>query len=91
LYGKNNWVEYTNEPNSLFSGIRQSLDKIGAYDEDKLVGLIRTVGDGKTIVYVQDILVLPTYHRKGIGSNLLQLIVDRYPNVRQLVLMTDST
>lgn len=89
LYKQNNWTSYTNEPHSLFQGIAQSLDTIGAYHNQSLVGLIRTVGDGNTIVYVQDILVLPKYHRQGIGTRLLKTIINKYPHVRQLVLMTD--
>ena len=38
---------------------------MAAYDEDRLVGLIRVVGDGLTIVFIQDLLVYPQYQRQG--------------------------
>ena len=64
---------------------------LAAYEDDQLLGIIRTVGDGHTIVFVQDILVFPEHQRKGVGSALLQAILDRYSHVRQIELATDNT
>ena len=64
---------------------------LAAYEDDQLLGIIRTVGDGHTIVLVQDILVFPEHQRKGVGSALLQSILDRYSHVRQIELATDNT
>ena len=36
-----------------------------ALDGDAVVGLIRLVGDGFSSVFVQDLIVLPTYQRQG--------------------------
>lgn len=49
------------------------------------------VGDGHTIVFVQDILVRPQFQRRGIGSALLQAVLNRYAGVRQIELLTDDT
>ena len=91
LYEANKWGAYTEDPPTLINGIAQSLYSLGAYDEDKLVGLIRVVGDGETIIYIQDILVLPEYHRKGIGSSLMNRVLLKYKDVRQINLTTDNT
>ncbi len=91
LYLDNEWIAYTNKKELLFKGIKNSLDLIGAYDNDTLVGLIRTVGDSQTIIYIQDILVLKSHHRKMIGSQLMQMIIDKYPHVRQMCLMTGQS
>lgn len=91
LYKSVNWLTYTTYPDKLIRAIRNSLDVITAWQDEKLVGLIRTIGDGETILYIQDILVLPDYQRKGIGSELLKKILDKYPDVRQKVLLTDNT
>jgi len=91
LYLNNEWYAYTNRKELLFNGIRNSLDVIGAYDNDLLVGLIRTVGDLNTIIYIQDIVVLKEYQRQGIGKHLIKIIVDKYADVRQICLMTDNS
>lgn len=64
---------------------------LGAYEGDKLMGILRAVGDGYTVVFVQDILVFPEHQRKGVGSALLQAVLDRYSHVRQIELATDNT
>ncbi len=91
LYTSVGWTAYTDHPEVLQRGFVHSLLTLAAYEADSLVGLIRTVGDGDTIVFVQDILVYPEYQRRGIGRALLQAVLDRYSHVRQIELATDNT
>ena len=91
LYQSVGWVAYTDHPEVLKKGFENSLLTLAAYKGDQLLGIIRTVGDGHTIVFVQDILVFPEYQRKGIGTALLKAILDRYNYVRQIELATDNT
>ncbi len=91
LYQNVGWLAYTQDPIKLQLAIEHSLKTISAWDGDELVGLIRVVGDGYSIVYIQDLLVLERYQKQGIGSYLLQTILDVYQSVRQIVLLTDNT
>lgn len=75
----------------LINAYKHPLKILGAYDADKLVGIIWVVGDGYSMVYIQDIIVLPEYQRKGIGTRLLEKILFEYKNVYQKVFMTDNT
>jgi len=50
------------------------------------VEIIRAVGDGRTIVFVQDIIVMPEYQRKGIGTKLLKAVMEKYKDVYQMKL-----
>lgn len=90
LYDNVEWTAYTKEPEVLEKAINNSLKIWSAWEDDKLVGLARVVGDGYTIIYIQDILILNEYQRRGIGSELLKLILEEYESVRQIVLMTGS-
>ncbi len=91
LYRSVGWTNYTDRPEMLEAAYRNSLCILGAYDGDKLIGVIRAVGDGVSIVFVQDLLVLPAYQRQGIGTRLLQAILERYSDVYQIELLTDNT
>ena len=91
LYASVGWTAYTDHPEVLRQGFENSMLTLAAYKDDQLLGIIRTVGDGHTIVFVQDILVYPEHQRKGIGTALLQAILDRYYYVRQIELATDNT
>ena len=91
LYRSVGWTAYTDHLEVLQKGFEKSMLTLAAYEGDQLLGIIRAVGDGHTIVFVQDILVFPEYQRKGIGTALLQAMLDRYNYVRQIELATDNT
>ncbi len=91
LYASVGWTAYTADPEALRKGFANSLLTLAAYEGETLVGLVRAVGDGYTVVFVQALLVLPAYQHQGIGSALLRAMLDRYRHVRQIELTTDST
>lgn len=64
---------------------------ISAWANSELVGLIRVIGDRQIIVYIQDILVMKAYKRRGIGRMLIDLVLEANSNVRQVVLLTDES
>ena len=91
LYDAVGWTAYTENAAALEQGFRNSLLILAAYENDKMLGIIRVVGDGSTIVFIQDILVFPENRRQGIGTALLKAVLERYSDVRQIELTTDNT
>lgn len=91
LYTAVGWKAYTDNMDALREGFNNSLLVLGAYEGGELEGIIRAVGDGHTIVFIQDILVFPEYQRKGVGTALIKSVLERYENVRQIELVTDNT
>ena len=89
LYEANEWIAYLQTFDQLMRGIGNSLDCISYEENGELIGLIRTVGDGETIIYIQDILIMPEHQDRGIGSQLIQHVLEKYKHVRQIALMTD--
>ena len=91
LYEAVGWTNYTTNPTMLRNALEHSLFLISARDEEgKLIGFLRAVGDGYSIVYIQDIIVLPEYQRKGIGTQLLRQTLEHFKEVYQMILTTDS-
>ena len=90
LYEDVEWYAYTNDLDLLQQACLQSLDVISVWQEEKLLGLVRVVGDGLTIIYIQDILVLNAYQNQGIATLLMQHVLNKYKNVRQKVLLTEE-
>ncbi|HEL1691437.1 GNAT family N-acetyltransferase [Streptococcus suis] len=91
LYDSVDWTGYTSRPEMLEKALEHSLLVLAAFDGDRLVGLLRAVGDGYSIVFIQDILVLPIYQRQGIGRHLLEQAITHFPDIYQLHLLTDNT
>ena len=91
LYEALGWTNYTSNPIMLQNALEHSLFLLSARDEEgKLIGFLRAVGDGYSNVYIQDIIVLPEYHRQGIGTQLLRQTMEHFKEVYQLILTTDS-
>lgn len=90
LYDSVGWSTYTKDPERLYDAVSRSLRVVCARDDGRLIGLARLVGDGLTIVYLQDILVDPAHHRRGVGRKLFTEVLEPYADVRQQVLITDD-
>ena len=90
LYEAVGWTNYTTRPERLRAGYAGSLAAWGAFEGDKLVGIVRVVGDGATIVFVQDLIVVPSYQRRGIGAQLMRAVIERFLDVYQMELLTDD-
>ncbi|SFB98927.1 Predicted N-acetyltransferase YhbS [Alkalibacterium subtropicum] len=91
LYESVGWVGYTEHPEKMEKILAGSLTYFSAWKGDQLVGLIRTVGDDASILYIQDILVHPDHQRLRIGSALVNKVLDKHAHIRQIVLLTDDT
>ena len=91
LYQAVGWTNYTNQPQMLEQALPHSLVVYLAFDGEKIVGLIRLVGDGFSSVFVQDLIVLPSYQRQGIGSSLMKEALKDYKDAYQVQLVTDQT
>ena len=91
LYSQVGWTAYKEDLKALEQGFKNSLLVLASFENDELLGIIRVVGDGFTVILVQDILVFPQYQRQGIGTALLKAVLDRYSHVRQIQLVTDNT
>ena len=91
LYQAVGWTNYTNQPQMLEQALSHSLATYLARDGEKIVGLVRLVGDGFSSVFVQDLIVLPSYQRQGIGSALMKQALADYKDVYQVQLATEQT
>lgn len=91
LYGSVGWTVYTADPERLEQALAGSALVATARDAGGLlVGLVRTVGDGATICYVQDLLVRPDLQRGGVGRALVEHVRASQPAGVLLVLTTDA-
>lgn len=90
LYEAVGWTNYTKKPEMLRAAFLQSLKVLVVRVQGTVVGLIRAVGDGHSIVYIQDIIVHPKYQRCGIGTRLVQDLLNTFDHVYQIVLSTDA-
>ena len=91
LYQAVGWTNYTHQPQMLEQALSHSLVIYVALDGDAVVGLIRLVGDGFSSIFVQDLIVLPSYQRQGIGRSLMKEALEDYKDAYQVQLVTEQT
>lgn len=90
IYEENQWKSYLGDKEKLSRAFEQSPYLLGAFEEGNLVGFVRCIGDSEYILYVQDLIVKPSYYRQGIGKALMARVAEKYSSVRQFVLITDE-
>ena len=91
LYQAVGWTNYTHQPQILEKALSHSLAIYLALDGEAIVGLVRLVGDGFSSVFVQDLIVLPSQQRQGIGSALMKEALGDFKEVYQIQLATEQT
>lgn len=90
IYRNESWNAYLKDDEKLIRAFNTSLHTLGAFDDCKLVGFIRCVGDGEHILLVQDLIVDPQYQKKGIGTFLFKTAMEKYAEVRMFMVITDK-
>ena len=91
LYQAVGWTNYINQPQMLDQALSHSLATYLARDGEEIVGLVRLVGDGFSSVFVQDLIVLSSYQRQGIGSTLMKQALSDYKDTYQIQLATEES
>jgi 8-oxo-dGTP diphosphatase len=90
LYKDAGWSNYTTNIEMLKLAYDNSLRIVSLWDGNKLVGIIRVVGDGYSIIYIQDLIILTEYQKQGLGSMLINYVINAYKDVYQKVLLTEN-
>ena len=89
IYTAEGWTAYLKNNEKLVRAFQNSLYILGAFEENKLVGFVRCIGDGEHIVIVQDLIVDRQHQKQGIGTKLFRAMWDKYADVRMFQVNTD--
>ena len=64
--------ESGNYPQKLVNAMKNSTHVISAWDNERLVGLVRALDDGETVAFIHYLLVDPKYQGLHIGDGLMK-------------------
>lgn len=84
LYKSVGWTDDVNNIDNLRKGMKKSY-VIAAYEDKKLIGLVRALSDYATVVYVQDLLVASDYQGKRVGKSLMHHLLNYFGSVGQII------
>ena len=75
--------------NIVDESLKNTLYSLCVYDDDKLIGYRRIIGDKTIFLYIQDIMVVPEYQSKHIGTGIMKNLLKKIngykkinPNIR---------
>lgn len=88
IYRDEGWILYLNDDEKLRNALKNS-EIVGVFSGTKLIGFLRYLTDFEHILYVQDLIVSKEWRRDGIGEKLINNLLDRHPNIRSILLITD--
>jgi GNAT superfamily N-acetyltransferase len=89
LYRAVSWSA-TDKPDALYSGLLGSHSLVTAWAAEELVGLGNAISDGHLVVYYPHLLVRPDYQGRGVGSDLMKMLMARYRGFHQQALLADG-
>jgi ribosomal protein S18 acetylase RimI-like enzyme len=67
-------------PERLYKALMNSSTVLTAWDDDRLVGLIRVLDDTEMLAQIHYVLVHPDYQGNGIAGKMIELIKEKYKN-----------
>jgi GNAT superfamily N-acetyltransferase len=67
------WGEY--EEDVIKNALPSTLYCVCAFVNDTFVGMARIIGDAGMVYYIQDVIVLPEYQHRGIGTLLMDAVM----------------
>ncbi len=57
--------------------LKHTLYSVCVYDEDKLIGYGRIIGDKTIFLHIHDVMIRPEYQGMGIGTGIMNKILDK--------------
>ena len=60
--------------------LNRSFSGVVAIENGKVIGMVRTIGDGCLILYIQDVIISASHRSQGIGRFLIQALLDEAAN-----------
>ena len=79
LYDAVEWGSY--DKNISQKALDNSFYTVSIYDDDKIVGFGRLVGDEICFIYIQDVMVKPDYQNKKIGTMIINKLMGKVDNI----------
>lgn len=81
LYDSVGWGAYSNEISK--KALDNTFYSVSIYEEGKIVGFGRLVGDTICFLYIQDIIVKPEHQGEKIGTLIMNKLLEKVQKVKE--------
>lgn len=81
LYDAVGWGAYEKEITK--QALENTYYSVSVYDDDKIIGYGRLIGDTICFMYVHDVMVLPEYQSKKIGTMIMNKLLEEIAKIKE--------
>ena len=82
LYDAVGWEAY--DDNISKQALNNTFYSISVYDDDKIIGYGRLIGDTICFLYIHDVMVVPEYQGKKIGTLIMNKLLDKVKEIKKI-------
>ena len=81
LYESVGWGSYDKDITQR--ALDNTFYSVSVYEENRIIGFGRIIGDTICFLYIQDIMVMPEYQGKQIGTMIMNKLLEKVNSVRK--------
>lgn len=81
LYDMVGWESYDNSITK--QALNNTYYSLSVYDDDKIIGYGRLIGDTICFMYIHDVMVIPDYQNKKIGTMIMNKLIDKIREIKK--------
>ena len=81
LYDAVGWGSYDKEISK--KALSNTYYSVSIYDDNKIIGYGRLIGDGICFMYIHDVMVIPKYQNKKIGTSVMNKLLEKIKKIKK--------
>lgn len=78
-------------PSRLYKALMHSSTVITAWEEEKLIGLVRLLDDSEMVAFIHYVLVHPEHQNRGIAGTMIKMIQEKYKDYLYIEVMPEDS
>ncbi|MDO5558436.1 MAG: GNAT family N-acetyltransferase [Oscillospiraceae bacterium] len=63
--------------------LKNTIYAVSVYDDEKIIGFGRLIGDAAIFLYIQDIMVVPEYQGRRIGTQIMNYLIKKVNELKK--------
>ncbi|MGN1372300.1 MAG: GNAT family N-acetyltransferase [Candidatus Coprovivens sp.] len=82
LFDEVGWGAHDYEISKI--ALKSNTYSVSVYDNNKIIGYGRIIGDGIIYLHIHDIMVHPNYQNKGIGKQIINKLLEKVNELKKV-------
>lgn len=74
----------TRDEKVIEEALNNTLYSVSIYNNNEIIGYGRIIGDKTIFLYIQDVMVVPDYQGKKIGTKIMNVLLDKINEYKKL-------